>query len=61
MALLLRRGEVLRLEVNGVPAGITRKMLDAMTRKGKLKPVPIPGRKRAAYRQADVLKAFCLN
>jgi hypothetical protein len=59
--LLLRRGEILRLEVNGNPAGITEHMLKGAIKRKKLKPVAMPGRTRRVYLRQHVLAVFGLN
>jgi hypothetical protein len=60
-ALLIRRGEILRLEINGTPAGITERMVREAIKRRKLKPHPIPGRVRRVYLREHVLDVFGLN
>jgi hypothetical protein len=60
-ALLIRRGDIMRLTIGGKPAGISERMLREAIRRKRLKPHPVPGRTRRVYLRAHVLEVFGLN
>jgi hypothetical protein len=59
--LLIRRGDILRLTINGTSAGITIGMLKQAIKRKRLKPVAVPGRTRRVYLRTHVLEVFGLN